>query len=80
MTTTDNSWVLITGASSGFGAEFARQYATQGHAPRVTGRTHQRCAGLGQQGRSDFCVGDASMAAPSHVVARHERMSPHRRI
>ena len=31
MTTTDTSWVLITGASSGFGEEFARQYAEQGH-------------------------------------------------
>jgi NADP-dependent 3-hydroxy acid dehydrogenase YdfG len=30
MTTRDNSWVLITGASSGFGEEFARQYAEQG--------------------------------------------------
>src|SRR4029078_463479 len=29
-TTTDNSWGLITGASSGFGEEFARQYAKQG--------------------------------------------------
>jgi len=31
MMTTSHSWVLITGASSGFGAEFARQYAAQGH-------------------------------------------------
>ena len=29
---TGQSWVLITGASSGFGEEFARQYAQQGHA------------------------------------------------
>ena len=28
----DASWVLITGASSGFGEEFARQYAEKGHA------------------------------------------------
>jgi uncharacterized protein len=26
----DQSWVLVTGASSGFGEEFARQYAAQG--------------------------------------------------
>jgi FlaA1/EpsC-like NDP-sugar epimerase len=31
MTTTSNSWVLITGASGGFGEEFARQYAEHGH-------------------------------------------------
>jgi uncharacterized protein len=30
MKTTDTSWVLITGASSGFGEEFARHYAEQG--------------------------------------------------
>jgi short-subunit dehydrogenase len=24
-------WVLVTGASSGFGEEFARQYAEKGH-------------------------------------------------
>ena len=29
MTTRGNSWVLITGASSGFGEEFSRQYAEQ---------------------------------------------------
>ncbi|MEY4488558.1 MAG: hypothetical protein RIQ79_1066 [Verrucomicrobiota bacterium] len=31
MTSTGKSWVLITGASSGFGEEFARQYAERGH-------------------------------------------------
>jgi hypothetical protein len=31
MNTPDKSWVLITGASSGFGEEFARQYAAHGH-------------------------------------------------
>jgi len=32
MTGVNDSWVLVTGASSGFGKEFARQYAAQGHA------------------------------------------------
>ncbi|MDM0118381.1 SDR family NAD(P)-dependent oxidoreductase [Variovorax arabinosiphilus] len=31
MTTNGDSWVLVTGASSGFGEEFARQYAAKGH-------------------------------------------------
>ncbi|SCW32624.1 short chain dehydrogenase [Pseudomonas sp. NFACC52] len=30
MKTNENSWGLITDASSGFGEEFARQYAAQG--------------------------------------------------
>jgi short-subunit dehydrogenase len=30
MTLKDQSWVPVTGASSGFGEEFARQYAAQG--------------------------------------------------
>lgn len=46
MTTIDNSWVLITGASSGFGAEFAHQYTAQGHplipAARRLGRLQKR--------------------------------------
>jgi short-subunit dehydrogenase len=31
VTTTANSWVLITGAASGFGEQLARQYAGKGH-------------------------------------------------
>ncbi len=31
MASTHDSWVLITGASGGFGEEFARQYAAMGH-------------------------------------------------
>lgn len=43
--------------------------------PRVAGRTHERHPGLGEQGFSVFYVGDAALAAPSHFLARHERMS-----
>jgi NAD(P)-dependent dehydrogenase (short-subunit alcohol dehydrogenase family) len=83
MTTIDNSWVLITGASSGFGEEFARQYAEQGHSlvlvarryPRVAGRTHQRRARLGQQGSRDLYLGNATLPAPGHFLSHHERMS-----
>src|SRR4051794_24526969 len=31
MTTINSSWVLVTGASSGFGEQLARQYAGTGH-------------------------------------------------
>jgi len=35
-------WVLITGASSGFGEEFARQYAAQGRSLVLVARRLQR--------------------------------------
>jgi NAD(P)-dependent dehydrogenase (short-subunit alcohol dehydrogenase family) len=113
VTTTDNSWVLITDASSGFGEEFARQYAEQGHSlvlvgrrldrlqaldealrrqyrievvvepasrgacrhPRLAGRTHQRRAGLGEQGPRDPHLGDATLAATGLSLSCHERMT-----
>jgi NADP-dependent 3-hydroxy acid dehydrogenase YdfG len=35
-------WVLITGASSGFGEEFARQYAAQGRSFVLVARRLER--------------------------------------
>ena len=49
MKTINKSWVLITGASSGFGEEFARQYAEQrplggpGGAPAGPASSTRRC-------------------------------------
>src|SRR5687767_5490051 len=45
---TSSSWVLITGASSGFGEEFARQYAAQGHALVLVARRLDRLQALAQ--------------------------------
>jgi short-subunit dehydrogenase len=54
--TTDNSWVLITGASSGFGAEFARQYATQGHALVLVARPLDRLEALAEELRHQYGI------------------------
>jgi NADP-dependent 3-hydroxy acid dehydrogenase YdfG len=59
MKTPDNSWVLITGASSGFGEEFARQYAAQGHALVLVARRLDRLQAL-----ADRCV-NSSRSRPS---------------
>ncbi len=56
MTTTDPSWVLITGASSGFGEEFARQYAEQGHSLVLVARRLDRLQALAETLRRQYSV------------------------
>jgi short-subunit dehydrogenase len=56
MKTSDKSWVLITGASSGFGEEFARQYAAQGHALVLVARRLDRLQTLAAALRQEFGV------------------------
>jgi short-subunit dehydrogenase len=46
---TGKPWVLITGASSGFGEEFARQYAAQGHALVLVARRLDRLQALAEE-------------------------------
>ena len=48
MKTRDKSWVLVTGASSGFGEEFARQYAEQGHSLVLVARRLDRLQALAE--------------------------------
>src|SRR5918992_4234066 len=48
MTAIDDSWVLISGASSGFGEEFARQYAEQGHSLVLVARRLDRLQSLAE--------------------------------
>jgi len=48
MSTTEQSWVLITGASGGFGEEFARQYAARGHALVLVARRLERLQAMAE--------------------------------
>jgi short-subunit dehydrogenase len=78
MTTSDNAWVLITGASSGFGEEFARQYAGQGHPLVLVARRLDRLQGLAeelrQQFRIDVVVEQVDLSDVAAVIQLHERL------
>jgi len=56
MTTTDNSWVLITGASSGSGEEFAHQYAQQGRSLVLVARRLDRLQALAEVLRRQYRI------------------------
>jgi uncharacterized protein len=56
MTITNNSWVLITGASSGFGEEFSRQYAEQGHSLVPVARRLDRLETLAEALRQRYRI------------------------
>jgi short-subunit dehydrogenase len=79
MTTTENAWVLITGASSGFGEEFARQYAEQGHPLVLVARRLDRLQTLAEtlrrQYRIDVVVEQVDLSDIEAVVQLHRRLS-----
>ena len=56
MTTPDNSCALITGASSGFGEEFARQYAQQGRSLVLVARRLDRLQALAEALRRQYRI------------------------
>jgi len=78
MTTNDNSWVLITGASSGFGEEFARQYAAQGHSLVLVARRLDRLQALAETLRRqygiDVVVEQVDLSDIGAVVQLHRRL------
>src|SRR6187431_633935 len=78
MTATDDSWVLITGASSGFGEEFARQYAAQGHPLVLVARRLDRLQTLAetlrQQYRIDVVVEQVDLSDVAAVIQLHRRL------
>jgi len=78
MTTRDNSWVLITGASSGFGEEFARQYAEKGHSLVLVARRLDRLQALAEALRRQFpidvVVEQVDLSDVAAVIQLHEQL------
>lgn len=72
------SWVLITGASSGFGEEFARQYAEQGHSLVLVARRLDRLQALAetlrQQHGTQVIVEQVDLTDIAAVVRLHDRL------
>jgi short-subunit dehydrogenase len=78
MTTKANSWVLVTGASSGFGEEFARQYAAKGRPLVLVARRLDKLETLATELRKkyrvDVIVERADLSAITAVVDLHQRL------
>ena len=74
----NKSWVLITGASSGFGEEFARQYAEQGHSlvlvARRLDRLQKLAEALRQQFRIEVVVEQVDLSDVAAIIQLHERL------
>lgn len=79
MKTIKKSWVLITGASSGFGEEFARQYAEQGHSLVLVARRLDRLQKIAEALRQQFgievVVEQVDLSNVAEVVRLHQRLS-----
>ena len=75
---TDKSWVLITGASSGFGEEFARQYAEQGHSLVLVARRLDRLQKIADALRQQFgievVVEQVDLSDVAAIVQLHQRL------
>ena len=78
MTPANKSWVLVTGASSGFGEEFARQYAEQGHSLVLVARRLDRlqtlAEALRQQYRADVVVQQVDLSDIDAIIQLHQRL------
>jgi len=77
----NKTWVLITGASSGFGEEFARQYAAQGHFLVLVARRLDRLQTLAEtlrlQFRIEVVVEQADLSEVGAVIQLHQRLRQH---
>lgn len=78
MTRENHSWVLITGASSGFGEEFARQYAEQGHSLVLVARRLDRLRALAEtlrrQYRIEVVVEQVNLSETEAIIQLHRRL------
>jgi len=78
MTENDKSWVLVTGASSGFGIEFAKQYAAQGRSLIVVARTLSKLESLATELRErfdvDVMVEPVDLSSIAAVTDLHQRL------
>jgi short-subunit dehydrogenase len=78
MTATNDSWVLITGASSGFGEQFAHQYAEQGRSLVLVARRLDRLQTLAEalrkQYRTDVVVEQVDLSDVAAVIQLHQRL------
>jgi hypothetical protein len=78
MNAIDTPWVLITGASSGFGEEFARQYAERGHSLVLVARRLERlqklAEALRQQHRIEVIVEQVDLSDVAAVIHLHQRL------
>ncbi len=75
----NKTWVLITGASSGFGEEFARQYAEQGHALVLVARRLDRLQKLAEalrhQHGTQVVVEQVDLSDVAAIVRLQERLN-----
>ncbi|AOR61782.1 SDR family NAD(P)-dependent oxidoreductase [Pectobacterium wasabiae] len=78
MTAKSNAWVLITGASSGFGEEFARQYAAQGKSLILVARRLNKlellAAELRERFNIDVMVEQADLSVMTAISDLHSRL------
>lgn len=84
MPSNQGTWVLITGASSGLGEEFARQYAALGHNLILVARRLERLEALAdalrQQQRVEVLVEQVDLADIAAVGRLHQHLSEARGI
>ena len=76
-------WALVTGASSGLGAEYVRALARAGHNIVLVARDRDRLQALGDQVERDFSVATevlpADLHAPGDVASVATRLADARR-